>query len=72
MKENVITCSNCGAVLTSETMIEFDGKTLCIECLECLTSTCENCGVRMWNDDVNGDSHIILCDRCYDYSYTMV
>ena len=70
MKENVITCSNCGAVLTSETMIEFDGKTLCIECLECLTSTCENCGVRMWNDDVNGDSQIILCNHCYDYSYT--
>ena len=70
MKENVITCSNCGAILTNETMTEFDGKVLCRECLDCLTSTCENCGDRMWNDDVNGDSHIVLCNHCYDYSYT--
>ncbi len=32
MRENEHTCSICGAILTEETMREFDGQLMCVDC----------------------------------------
>ena len=68
MREQII-CSECGAILTKETLHEFEGLTLCEECLENSTTTCDNCGTRIWNDDAERDSNITLCNHCYEYNY---
>ncbi len=69
MKEK-ITCAFCGEVLNEDTAYTFDGKTMCKNCYEENTVTCDNCEKRMWRVDAEGDSNYTLCSNCYDYSYT--
>ena len=69
MKEKIL-CSSCGRELTKDTVNEFDGLTLCADCLENQTTTCDCCGERIWNDDAQGDSNTTLCINCYEYNYT--
>ncbi len=68
-KEKIL-CVFCGKELTEENKKEFDGSTLCEECLEQRTTVCENCGDRIWNDDVQGDGHTLLCNYCYEHHFT--
>ena len=69
MNEKTI-CSVCGATLTDESAVEFDGKIFCDECLRKKTITCDCCGKRIYRDEVQGDEFTALCDDCYEYSYT--
>lgn len=70
MEENIMTCSECGAVLNEEYARHFDGHILCEDCLRRTTVTCDNCGDRIWRDDAEGNSTYTLCTRCYDNHYT--
>ena len=69
MKENTITCSECGAIITEENTRTFDGHTMCVTCFDSCTTTCDNCGDRIWQDDAEGDSNLTLCQHCYEHSY---
>ena len=70
MKENKITCFNCGAKLTEETEYTFDGKRMCQHCYDNLTVTCDNCGERIWRENERGDDAHTLCISCYENCYT--
>ena len=69
MKKEQIICSECGAILTEETMCEFDGQIMCEHCLNVHTAICECCGERIWRDDAECDGHITICYHCYENSY---
>ena len=69
MREKKIICSECGAVLTEETVHNFEGHIMCEECFNRCTVTCDNCNQRIWRDRAEGDSNYILCHHCYEYSY---
>ena len=45
----------------------FDGKHLCMRCLNRETTVCEHCGDRVWNDDA---VHGSFCANCFDEYYT--
>ncbi len=71
MKTNEkLVCSSCGKELTKEILNEFDGLTICADCLENQTTTCDCCGERIWNHDAQCDSSITLCNGCYENNYT--
>ncbi|HCB95517.1 MAG TPA: zinc-binding protein [Ruminococcus sp.] len=70
MRENSIICSECGGVISGESVHIFDEHTMCEECFERCTVTCDNCGERIWRDESEGDSNYTLCNHCYEYSYT--
>lgn len=63
-------CSICGRELPPDECHEFDGETLCQECLDENTVICADCGNRVWNDDNAGNEDHPLCQRCYDDDYT--
>ena len=69
MKEK--SCSNCGAMFLTDQLTEFDGLTLCDECLQNQTIICSHCGERIWSDDNSGNSSFPLCQSCYDDHYTI-
>ena len=68
MKEK--SCSNCGAMFPTSELTEFDGLTLCSECLSNQTIICSHCGTRIWYDDNVGNSGTPLCQSCFDDHYT--
>ena len=70
MKEEQLTCSVCGALLTEETQREFDGEIMCEHCLREQTTICECCEERVWRDNAESDSFISVCNDCYDDLYT--
>ena len=67
-KETLV-CRFCGKELTQENKKEFDGTTMCEECLEQRTTICAHCRDRVWNDDVRGDANTNLCSYCFEHSY---
>ena len=69
MKEK-IRCSSCGANLTQESMYEFEGQILCINCLDERSVVCDCCGTRLNRDCVDGDDYTTLCNSCYTNYYT--
>ena len=69
MKKEQIICSECGAILTEETIHEFDGQIMCEHCLNVHTAICECCGERIWRDNAESDGHITICYHCYENSY---
>lgn len=70
MKETEHTCSICGAILTEETMREFDGQIMCVDCLHEHTTICDCCEERVWRDNAESDNFISVCMDCCDESYT--
>ena len=52
MEKDKQICSVCGTVVYEDEMHEFDGKVFCEDCLDEHTATCDNCGERIWNDDI--------------------
>ena len=70
MTEEKIICECCGGSFTEEDMAEFDGQTLCSDCLSIETTFCSCCGERIWNNNNSGDSHTTLCENCYETYYT--
>jgi len=69
MKDNVH-CSVCNESFAPDELTEFDGQTLCRECLERETTLCWHCGDRIWDDDNAGSDEHPLCERCYESHYT--
>lgn len=69
MKEKIV-CSECGAEVERDELIEFDGRQLCESCLSGLTTVCNCCGDRIWRNDAEGDGSITLCRHCYEYNYS--
>jgi len=63
-------CRFCGKVLKKGEVHEFDGSVMCKACFDTMTSICEHCEERIWNDENNGSHDFILCQRCYDNHYT--
>ena len=63
-------CSECGAVLTEQTASVFGEEIYCPDCMERLTTTCDCCGRRILRCDEESDGCIMLCQHCYEYSYT--
>ncbi len=63
-------CEHCGRELTVDEVCEFDGVTMCRECLDDRTVVCECCGDRIWNENDYGDDSICLCESCRDENYT--
>ena len=70
MTEEKIICECCGGSFTEEDMTEFEGQTLCSDCLSIETTFCSCCGERIWNNNNSGDSHTTLCENCYENYYT--
>lgn len=66
--ETVI-CHICGAIVSKEESIEFNGKNLCSDCVDNETTVCDKCNIRIWNDDNAGDFDTRLCQDCYDKHY---
>lgn len=60
MKEEQLTCSHCGVALTEETKREFDGEVMCEHCLHELITICDCCGERVWRENTESDSFIIV------------
>ena len=60
MNEKTV-CSECGAVLTEGHTHSFDGQIFCEDCFNRCTTTCDNCGDRIWRDNAEGDSNYVLC-----------
>lgn len=56
--------------MTEEETKSFDGQKMCEHCFDERTTTCDNCGERIWSEDAEGDSNYTLCSHCYEYSYT--
>lgn len=63
-------CERCGAVMPPEQLHHFDGRDLCIACLEERSLVCSNCGDRLWADDNAGSTELPLCQSGYDDHYT--
>ena len=70
MTEEKIICECCGGSFTEEDMAEFEGQTLCSDCLSIETTFCSCCGERIWVNNNSGDSHTTLCENCYETYYT--
>ena len=68
MKEK--SCSNCGAMFLTNELTEFDGLTLCDECLQNQTVICSHCGSRTWADDNANNGAFPLCQGCLVDHYT--
>lgn len=69
--ENIMTCSNCGAVINESDDFEtVNGQVLCTSCLERYTTTCDRCGEIIWSNDSFGDEYTSLCSHCYENHYT--
>ena len=61
-------CEICGEeFILGEGGEIFDGKHLCMRCLNRETTVCEHCGGRVWNDDA---VHGSFCANCFDEYYT--
>ncbi len=63
-------CSECGAGLREDEVMNFDGRVLCQDCYDDTTTVCEDCGTPVWCSntvDVNGRA---LCMDCYERNYT--
>ena len=69
MKNN-FTCHVCCREFPENQRREFDGQTLCPNCLDLLTVCCRECGTRLWTDDNAGTHEVPLCQSCYDDHYT--
>lgn len=63
-----VSCAFCGAVLDEDEAVFFDDQYLCPDCLDAHTTICGCCGRKCWNEDINSDSNLSLCEHCY-YSY---
>ena len=61
-------CEICGEeFILGEGGEIFDGKHLCMRCLNRETTVCEHCGGRVWNDNA---VHGSFCANCFDEYYT--
>ena len=69
-EQQPVICSECGAALTEQAASVIDGDIYCPDCMERLTTTCDCCGRRILRCDAESDGCIMLCRRCYEYSYT--
>ena len=70
MEETRIICSGCGREFVPEDIRYFNDEAYCEECLRRVTTTCFECGERIYRyDSVGGDSSRPLCERCYDDYY---
>lgn len=65
-------CYCCGEELLDEDVFEFDGNLYCESCLDEQTFIYSRCGERYRNNENFGDSHINLCENCFEYYYTSV
>ena len=70
LEQETVFCSQCGITFEQEELTEFDGESLCVECLDNHTFLCDCCHERFWNDDQSGDYDTPLCEGCYDSYYT--
>lgn len=64
-----ITCEHCGCEAEPDDVFEVSGQILCNDCYYNETSTCSDCGNRIFDDESVGDD-TTLCQRCYDNRYT--
>lgn len=64
-------CDHCRREHPHAELRIFDGKHLCVSCLDELTVLCHHCGERIWRDNDFGEDGIPLCESCRDnyYSY---
>lgn len=67
--DDTFTCSQCGGEFPLDEENEFDGQSLCEECLESETVVCSCCGERIWNDSNSGTEDVPLCSDCFDEHY---
>lgn len=64
-------CERCGKRFESCSLMMFDGKPICANCLERETVLCERCGKRIWSSDNAGAKSLPLCRNCYTEHYTV-
>ena len=69
MQKNTFACSHCGVIHPAAERTDFDGQTLCPDCLGEHTATCTRCGTRIWTEDNAGTDVDPLCQSCYDDYY---
>ena len=70
MSERTFVCDICGHERPWDERAEFDGQSLCADCLNAHTVLCVECGGRIWSDDNAGSRDEPLCQDCYDDNYT--
>lgn len=71
MEKKTFTCACCLAEYPIVKQQEFDGQSLCPQCLENETTICAQCGGRFWTSDNQGADDCPLCPSCYDRHYTV-
>ena len=64
------TCRFCGCTLTEHNNVIFDGVSMCLDCFDEKTVSCECCDERIWSYENAGDSNTVLCTKCYEADYT--
>lgn len=70
MDKTKLICYECGATLTLDTAVEFNGEYYCEDCLDELTVICDHCNTRIFREDANIDSNYTLCHDCYYEHYS--
>lgn len=69
MYENQIYCSVCGCHCGMDEVYYMDDRTFCYDCLDELTTFCEECGTRIFRATCVTGEHT-LCVHCFDDYYT--
>ena len=63
-------CDYCGGTRSVEKEIEFQERHICQDCYMSETTTCADCGERIWNSDNAGQEDNPICQSCRDEHYT--
>lgn len=69
MNNDRISCSHCGAKISSEAAVLCEGDYLCPECADELTVRCDRCDQRTYLSHATCDEHLTLCPTCFDRYY---
>jgi len=63
-------CCGCKKPFAKNALTLFDDEMWCEDCLDKDTTTCADCGERIYRDDATyTNDDCIICDRCYDENY---
>lgn len=61
----IFICSQCKQEYPIEDCTTFEGRDYCPDCLRELTSVCDACGTRIWEDDAYLWMGRTLCTSCF-------
>ena len=70
MENKTFVCSHCGNEHPLDIRILVGDESICEDCALEHTVHCDCCNTRIWEEDAIRDEHTLLCERCYEHSYS--